>query len=99
MSPQLATELKIEFSAEPRWDGFKLTCVMKTVFPLTNEGSGVRRLILLNFFRAEAERRAVEAQRQHTIFAIEEPEASQHPHTKLCYSIQCFNCRHYPISK
>ncbi|WP_221740559.1 ATP-dependent nuclease [Pandoraea apista] len=46
--------------------------------PINKRGSGVRRLILLNFFRAEAEKTAVGAQR-NVIYAIEEPETSQHP--------------------
>ncbi len=43
---------------------------------------GVRRLILLNFFRAKAEQ-AIKAKQAHsTIFAVEEPETSQHPHNQ-----------------
>ena len=43
-----------------------------------NRGSGVKRLILLNFFRAEAERRQLERNSSSIIYAIEEPETSQH---------------------
>jgi ribonuclease HI len=45
--------------------------------PLNKRGGGVKRLILLNFFRAEAERKK-EATHNGVIFAIEEPETSQH---------------------
>ena len=79
MSPQLANELNPIFSAEPRWDGFKLTLTSDDDIPVNKRGSGVRRLILLNFFRAEAERRAQEDNRSNVIYAIEEPEVSQHP--------------------
>lgn len=46
--------------------------------PINKRGSGVRRLILLNFFRAEAERRARDINSVDVIYAIEEPETSQH---------------------
>ena len=38
----------------------------------------MKRLILLNFFRAEAERRLTEHSAPSIIYAIEEPETSQH---------------------
>ena len=46
--------------------------------PINKRGSGVKRLILLNFFRAEAERRQQEGDSSGVIYAIEEPETSQH---------------------
>ncbi len=46
--------------------------------PMDKRGSGVKRLILLNFFRAEAERRKDEKDLPSIIYAIEEPETSQH---------------------
>ena len=36
-------------------------------------------MILLNFFRAEAERRKIERKVPDIVYAIEEPETSQHP--------------------
>lgn len=39
----------------------------------------MRRLILLSFFRAEADRRRESEQARSIIYAIEEPETSQHP--------------------
>lgn len=44
--------------------------------PINKRGSGVRRLILLNFFRADAERRIRESSGANVIYAIEEPETS-----------------------
>lgn len=46
--------------------------------PMNKRGSGVRRLILLSFFRAEAERRMTSTTNNGIIYAIEEPETSQH---------------------
>lgn len=46
--------------------------------PINKRGSGIRRLILLNFFRAEAERRMRDSNTPSIIYAIEEPETSQH---------------------
>ena len=79
MEPDLAENLKPTFSSEPKWEGFKLSLVDEDNIPLNKRGSGFRRLVLLNFFRAEAERLAQEEQRRQIIYAIEEPELSQHP--------------------
>ena len=46
---------------------------------INKRGSGVKRLILINFFRAEAERkRNAQEQTRPIIYAVEEPETSQH---------------------
>ncbi len=80
MSPELASELIPEFKTEPKFDSqFKLTINSEDNIPINKRGSGVRRLILLNFFRAEAERLRNEHQGNQIIFAFEEPETSQHP--------------------
>lgn len=78
--PALAKELSPVFRAEPKWDGlFKLALETENQIPVNKRGSGVRRLILLGFFRAEAERRRLEEGKTNIIYAIEEPETSQHP--------------------
>jgi len=46
---------------------------------LNKRGSGVRRLVLVSFFRAEAERQIASGERRGIIYAIEEPETAQHP--------------------
>ncbi|MBZ7941564.1 ATP-binding protein [Campylobacter molothri] len=46
--------------------------------PINKRGSGVKRMILLNFFRAEAERQKNNNEKSNIIYAIEEPETSQH---------------------
>ena len=47
--------------------------------PINKRGSGVKRLVLISFFRAEAERRQSESSLPDIVYAIEEPETSQHP--------------------
>lgn len=80
MSPELASELIPDFKTEPKFDSqFKLTIKSDNDISVNKRGSGVRRLILLNFFRAEAERRRVDNAGSQIIFAFEEPETSQHP--------------------
>jgi purine nucleoside permease len=57
INPDLADQLIPEFKSEPSFDSaFKLTIKSGEDIPLNKRGSGVRRLILLSFFRAEAER-------------------------------------------
>ncbi|OAJ94454.1 AAA family ATPase [Vibrio bivalvicida] len=80
MSPDLADELIPEFKTEPKFDSqFKLAIKSENDISINKRGSGVRRLILLNFFRAEAERRRSINEGSNIIFAFEEPETSQHP--------------------
>ncbi len=80
MAPELARELTPEFKTEPNFASlFKLSIRAEDNIPVNKRGSGVRRLILLNFFRAEAERRRSVHVGNHVIYAFEEPETSQHP--------------------
>jgi predicted ATP-dependent endonuclease of OLD family len=69
----------------PSADNLKWSDVFKNVsilcdndIPINKRGSGVKRLVLLNFFRAEAERRKLERNIPSVVYAIEEPETSQH---------------------
>jgi putative ATP-dependent endonuclease of OLD family len=83
MDPTLANELAPHFKTEPKWDSlFKLSLTSDDQIPINKRGSGVRRLILLNFFRAEAERKQVESGSPGIIYAIEEPETAQHPNNQ-----------------
>lgn len=62
------------------WDSiFKFSLDTDDNIPLNKRGSGVRRLILLSYFRAQAEKSAREIGKKQIIYAIEEPETSQHP--------------------
>jgi len=83
MNPEIAESLT---PVIPSADSLKWVDVFKSVsitgdedIPINKRGSGVKRLILLNFFRAEAERRKSENNIPSIIYAIEEPETSQHP--------------------
>ncbi|MCI6160439.1 MAG: AAA family ATPase [Prevotella sp.] len=82
MNPEIAGSLT---PVIPTTDSLKWVDVFKSVsiagdenIPINKRGSGVKRLILLNFFRAEAERRKTLGNNPSIIYAIEEPETSQH---------------------
>lgn len=88
MNPELAESLspRIPPTSDLKWaEVFKNVSVTgDEEIPLNKRGSGVKRLVLLNFFRAEADRRQREAGGQYVVYAIEEPETSQHPdHQRL----------------
>ena len=81
MNPELAHSLNPNINKNAlKWaDVFKkISITGDDDIPLNKRGSGVKRLILLNFFRAEAERMMTIQQRGNIIYAIEEPETSQH---------------------
>ncbi len=82
MDPSIACSLN---PIIPSSDSLKWQDVFKSVsisgdedIPINKRGSGVKRLVLLNFFRGEAERRYEEGVSTGVIYAIEEPETSQH---------------------
>lgn len=70
----------IPTSSALKWaDVFKSVSISgDNSIPINKRGSGVKRLVLLNFFRAEAERRAHKTGDRGVVYAIEEPETSQH---------------------
>lgn len=78
MDPTLADQLVPRFKTPPKWT-FDFTIDGDGNVPVNKRGSGVRRLIILNFFRAEAERKVNQSTSPSVIYAIEEPETSQHP--------------------
>lgn len=82
MSPEIANTLNpvIPTTASLKWaDVFKNVSITSDEnIPINKRGSGTKRLILLNFFRAEVERRQSEQNATSIIYAIEEPETSQH---------------------
>lgn len=82
MNPEISSSLN---PIIPATESLKWADVFKSVsitgdedIPINKRGSGVKRLILLNFFRAEAERRRTQENIPSIIYAIEEPETSQH---------------------
>lgn len=86
MSPEIANSLNpvIPNTTNLKWaDVFKNVSIAGDEgIPINKRGSGVKRLILLNFFRAEAERRIEGNDNANIIYAIEEPETSQHTENK-----------------
>lgn len=82
MNPEVANSLN---PVIPPAEALKWADVFKSVsitsdedIPINKRGSGTKRLILLSFFRAEAERRSQELHSSSVIYGIEEPETSQH---------------------
>lgn len=82
MNSELTDQLNPEF-ANPKWDTFfKVNLVSKDGIAVNKRGTGTRRLILLNFFRVQAEERSNE-KATGLIYAIEEPETGQHPNSQM----------------
>ena len=78
MNPEVAKDLK-PVTEMPAWEkAFSVTIESDGVL-LNKRGSGVKRLVLINFFRNEAERARRDKQKSNIVYAIEEPETSQHP--------------------
>lgn len=85
LDPNLASELTPEFTppTAAKWLGlFSVGLTTDDGIPLNKRGSGVRRLVLVSFFKAEAERRLKTSSRRSIIYAIEEPETAQHPNNQ-----------------
>lgn len=78
MNPEVAQALK-PVTENPAWEKAFSVSIESDGVPLNKRGSGVKRLVLINFFRNEAERVKKEKQKTSVIYAIEEPETSQHP--------------------
>ncbi len=82
MDPALAKTLNPQVSVK-KWDTlFNVSITGDDDIPINKRGSGVKRLVLLNFFRAKAEQLARERHDSSVIYAIEEPETSQHPNNQ-----------------
>lgn len=82
LDPALASELNPDVSTR-KWDSlFSVSLTGEDKIPINKRGSGTRRLILLSFFRAQVERNATSSNKG-VIYAIEEPETSQHPMNQL----------------
>jgi predicted ATP-dependent endonuclease of OLD family len=81
MDEALASSLIPKFKTPPKW-AFDFSLDGDDNIPINKRGSGVRRLILLNFFRAEAERKIASENAPSVIYAFEEPETSQHPNNQ-----------------
>ncbi|MDH6343745.1 putative ATP-dependent endonuclease of OLD family [Parabacteroides sp. PFB2-12] len=66
-----------------KWGGlFSISMETDEGIALNKRGSGVRRMILVSFFKAEAERKITSSNKKSIIYAIEEPETAQHPNNQ-----------------
>ena len=86
LDPELAQKID---PIIPSAEELKLTDLFKNVsiagesgIPINKRGSGVRRMILLSFFRARTEEAIAQRNVDGIIYAIEEPETSQHSDTQ-----------------
>lgn len=79
MDPSVADTLDPVITTKSWETLFQTSITGDDGIPLNKRGSGVKRLVLLNFFRAKAERAAHEVNGDSIIYAVEEPETSQHP--------------------
>jgi predicted ATP-dependent endonuclease of OLD family len=82
----LASELTPNFTppTPAKWTGlFSVGLDTDSGIPLNKRGSGIRRLVLISFFKAEAERRLTKSPTRGIIYAIEEPETSQHYNNQI----------------
>jgi putative ATP-dependent endonuclease of OLD family len=82
MNPTLASHLTPRVSTKS-WDSlFSVSLTGDEDIPINKRGSGTRRLVLLNFFRAKAEKEA-DDKSTGLIYAVEEPETCQHPNNQV----------------
>ena len=79
MDPSIARNLTPEVTMKAPESLFSFELKSDDGIPLNKRGSGVRRLILLSYFRAEAEKSVTDDSGVQLIYAIEEPETGQHP--------------------
>lgn len=81
----LATQLSPKFNSPTmsKWTGlFSIAMNTDNGIALNKRVSGVRRLILVSFFMAQARRRSKTSNKKDIIYAIEEPETAQHPNNQ-----------------
>lgn len=79
LDSSIAQNIQPLVTLKPIDSSFSFDLVSDNDIPLNKRGSGVRRLILLSYFRADAEEKLRENYDRQMIYAIEEPETSQHP--------------------
>ncbi|MCB0826126.1 MAG: ATP-binding protein [Armatimonadetes bacterium] len=85
MLPEIADGLQA-ICPPPKLDSaFKFGIEDSRGVSINKRGSGVRRLVLFSFFQAAAERARKDSDR-HIIYAIEEPETSQHPNIQEIFA-------------
>ncbi|WP_400263093.1 ATP-binding protein [Sphingobacterium sp. SG20118] len=85
LDASMAKSLEPQFTppTPANWNSlFKVKMDTHDGISLNKRGSGVRRMILVSFFKAEAERRLKTSNKRSIIYAIEEPETAQHPNNQ-----------------
>lgn len=88
INPSLASELTPNFSAPAasKWNSlFSISMNTEEGISLNKRGSGIRRMVLVGFFKAEADRKMIDeggSKNRDIIYAIEEPETAQHPNNQ-----------------
>ncbi len=75
----IANDIRPVVTLKPLDSSFVFDLKSDNGIPLNKRGSGIRRLILLSYFRADAEESIIQDMDRQVIYAIEEPETSQHP--------------------
>lgn len=86
LDPNLASQITPQFEtpSQTKWNSlFSVKMNTDDDIPLNKRGSGVRRMILVSFFKAEADRKTKDSAKKDVIYAIEEPETSMHPDYQL----------------
>lgn len=83
ISPAIGAVLKPNVSSKKLDSLFSVSLTGENEIPINKRGSGVRRLVLFGFFRAAAERKLAGDTKRGVIYAVEEPETSQHPNSQL----------------
>ena len=78
---EIASQLSPNFTKDPDWaKAFAAFSMLgNDSIPINKRGSGVRRLVLFSFFRADIESEDDFEENNGIIYAVEEPETSQHP--------------------
>lgn len=79
LNSDIAKLLTPKLTMKPFDSIFSFDLLSDDGIPLNKRGSGIRRLILLSYFRAQAEKKIMDSHNNSVIYAIEEPETSQHP--------------------
>ncbi len=79
LDKNIAKDIRPSVNLKPIDSSFSFDLISDDNIPLNKRGSGVRRLILLSYFRADAEEALLSNPNRQMIYAIEEPETSQHP--------------------
>lgn len=85
MGINLTSELNPDFSlptAAKLGSLFPVSIKTENGIDLNRHGTGLRRIVLVGFFKAEAQRRLLEEEKSNIIYAVEEPETSQHPNNQ-----------------